>query len=71
MKGVRDVYLSTAQACGRLNISRPTLAKRIRSGEIEAIKLGEARNSPVRVFLSSIEEYEKSRQMAVAQESAA
>jgi|GEM_PF-4388900 len=71
MKGVSDLYLSPAQACGRLDISRPTLLKRIRAGEIKAIKLGEARNSPVRVFLSSIENYEKRRQMAVTERSAA
>lgn len=57
------MYLTPAQACGRLDISRPTLAKRIRDGEIAAIKLGEARNSPVRVLLASIEAYENRRRM--------
>lgn len=66
MKGVSDLYLSPTQACGRLNISPPTLLKRIRAGEIEAIKLGDARNSPVKVLLSSIEKYEERRQMARA-----
>lgn len=64
MKGVSDVYLTPAQACGRLDITRPTLAKRIRAGEIKAIKLGDARNSPVRVLLASIEAYENRRRMA-------
>lgn len=63
-KGVSDVYLTTAQACGRLDITRPTLAKRIKEGQIKAIKLGDARNSPVRVLLSSIEEYEERRRIA-------
>lgn len=57
------MYLTPAQACGRLDISRPTLAKRIRDGEIKAIKLGESRNSPVRVLVASIEAYEKKRRM--------
>lgn len=58
------MYLTTAQACGRLDITRPTLAKRIKEGQIKAIKLGDARNSPVRVLLSSIEEYEKRQRMS-------
>lgn len=62
-KGVSHVYLSRTQACGRLNISPPTLLKRIRAGEIEAIKLGDARNSPVKVPLASIEAYEKKSRM--------
>lgn len=59
------LYLSTAQTCGRLDISRPTLAKRIREGEIAAIKLGDARNSPVRVLLASVEAYEKRQRVTV------
>ncbi|MEO3869412.1 helix-turn-helix domain-containing protein [Nonomuraea sp. B12E4] len=65
-----DVYLTPAQACGRLDITRPTLAKRIRNGEIEAIKLGEARNSPVRVLIASIEAYEERHQMTRAESAA-
>ncbi len=65
------MYLTTAQACGRLDISRPTLAKRINDGEIHAIKLGDARNSPVRVLLASVEAYEKRNRMGVTEESAA
>lgn len=53
------MYVSKMEACGRLNISPPTLLKRIRAGEIKAIKLGEARNSPVKVLLASIEQYEE------------
>jgi excisionase family DNA binding protein len=64
------VYLSTAQACGRLNVCRDTLAKRIREGELEAIK-GPARNSHVKVSLASIEAYEKRNRIAVSEESAA
>lgn len=64
MEGVSDVYLSTAQACGRLNIGRDTLRKRIRAGELIAIK-GEARNSHVRILLASIEAYEERRRMAI------
>ncbi|MER7361845.1 helix-turn-helix domain-containing protein [Nonomuraea wenchangensis] len=57
------MYLSKTEACGRLNISPPTLLKRIRAGEIEAIKLGDARNSPVKVLTASIEAYEARRRM--------
>jgi hypothetical protein len=57
------MYLSRTQACGRLHMSPPTLLKRIRAGEIEAIKTGDARNSPVLVPLASIEAYEKKRRM--------
>lgn len=56
------MYLSTAQACGRLNVSRDTLRKRIREGELVAIK-GPARNSHVKISLASIEAYEKKRRM--------
>lgn len=69
-EGVGDVYISTAQACGRLNISRDTLAKRIREGELDAIK-GTARNSHVKVSLPSIEAYEERRRIAADEESAA
>lgn len=62
MEGESDVYLSTAQTCGRLNIGRDTLRKRILDGELVAIK-GEARNSHVKVLLASIEAYEKKRQI--------
>jgi excisionase family DNA binding protein len=62
MEGVSDVYLSTAQACGRLNIGRDTLRKRIREGELVAIK-GTARNSHVKISLASIEAYEERRRM--------
>lgn len=58
------MYLTRAQACGRLDISPPTLSKHIRNGDLDAIKLGDARNSPVRVLLASIEAYEERRQMA-------
>ncbi|SET51939.1 helix-turn-helix domain-containing protein [Nonomuraea wenchangensis] len=57
------MYLSRTQACGRLNISPPTLLKHIRAGEIEAIKLGDARNSPVKVLITSIEAYEARQRM--------
>lgn len=62
-EGASDMYLSTAQACGRLNISKDTLRKRIRAGELTAIK-GEARNSHVRVSIASIEAYEERRRIA-------
>ncbi|MFI6510045.1 helix-turn-helix domain-containing protein [Streptosporangium sp. NPDC050855] len=64
------MYLSTAQACGRLDIGRATLAKLIREGELEAIK-GTARNSHVKVSEESINAYLKRNRIGVAEESAA
>lgn len=60
------MYLTTAQACGRLNIGRDTLRKRIRDGELEAVK-GPARNSHVRVSLASIEAYEKKHRVPASE----
>jgi hypothetical protein len=70
-KGVSDLYLTRAQACGRLDISPPTLAKHIRNGDLAAIKLGDARNSPVRVLIASIEAYEDRKRITTGTRSAA
>lgn len=50
------MYLSTSQACGKLGISRWTLARLIEAGEIKAIK-GSARNSHLRIPEESVERY--------------
>jgi excisionase family DNA binding protein len=50
------MLLSTAQACGAIGKGRATLAKLIKKGEIVAHK-GAARNSHLRIPLSSIQAY--------------
>lgn len=50
------MYLSTAETCARLRLSRWTVRKLVRHGELQAIK-GPARNSPLRISVRSIEEY--------------
>lgn len=62
------MYLSTREACQRLRISRNTLAKRIRDGELVAIKDGSARNAHVKVSVKSIEAYERRNRIATVAE---
>ena len=50
------MYLSTAQACAKLGISRWTLANLIKAGEIEAVK-GTARNSHLHIPEEAISDY--------------
>jgi excisionase family DNA binding protein len=50
------MYLSAAQACGKLGISRWTLARLIKDGQIEAVK-GTARNSHLHIPEHSIDAY--------------
>jgi excisionase family DNA binding protein len=50
------MYLSTAETCERLRLSRWTVSKLVRSGELEAVK-GPARNSPLRITKASIDAY--------------
>lgn len=62
------MYLSTREACQRLRINRNTLAKRIRDGELVAIKDGNARNAHVKVSVKSIEAYERRNRIATVAE---
>lgn len=50
------MYLSTAETCGRLRLSRWTISKLVRSGELQAVK-GPKRNSPLRISEESIVAY--------------
>ena len=54
------MYLSTAETCARLRLSRWTVRKLVRSGELQAIK-GPARNAPLRISERSIHDYEVRR----------
>lgn len=46
-----------AQAAKRLGVSAKTIKRRIESGEIKAFKLGDSKNSPVRISEESLIEY--------------
>lgn len=61
------MLLSTAQACGAIGKGRATLAKLIKSGEIEAHK-GLARNSHLRIPLASLQAYLDRTRMAAGGE---
>lgn len=54
------MYLSTAETCERLRLSRWTVRKLVRSGELQAIK-GPARNAPLRISERSVHDYEVRR----------
>lgn len=43
------MYLSAAEACERLRVSRETLRKLIKSGQLRAHKVGDGRTSPYRI----------------------
>jgi excisionase family DNA binding protein len=49
-------FLSMAETCRRLRLSRWTVRKLIRDGEIQAVK-GPARNAPIRVYATSVADY--------------
>lgn len=51
------MYLSTAQACAKLGISRWVLMNLIRSGEIEGAIKGKAKNSHLRIPEASVTAY--------------
>lgn len=50
------MYLSTAETCRRLRLSRWTVRKLVRNGDLQAVK-GPARNSPLRIVEQSVEDY--------------
>lgn len=50
------MYLTIAQVCARLNVSRWTVHRRIKSGELEAIKDGNG-NRFVRISEESLARY--------------
>lgn len=49
-------FLSMAETCRRLRLSRWTVRKLVREGEIKAVK-GPARNAHIRVYEQSVEDY--------------
>lgn len=51
------MYLSAAEACERLNVSRETLRILIKSGSLTAHKVGSGRTSPYRISEQAIAEY--------------
>jgi excisionase family DNA binding protein len=53
------VYLSAAEACERLRVSRETLRKLIKSGGLTAHKTSSGRTAPYRISEQAIEEYLK------------
>ena len=51
------MYLSRAEACKRLGVSRETFRKLIKTGELKAHKVGPGRNSPYRISEDEIAAY--------------
>jgi excisionase family DNA binding protein len=49
--------ITTVEAAGMLGVSRATVSRMIRRGEIEGYKLTGAQNSPYRVYRQSILEF--------------
>jgi excisionase family DNA binding protein len=47
-------YMSVAEIALKLGVSAPTIRRRIEDGSLHAVKLGEDRNSPVRVSKRSL-----------------
>ncbi len=44
-----DGYLTVAEVAAELRCSEPTIRRRIRAGELPAVKLGTGRNSSIRI----------------------
>lgn len=59
------MYLTAAEARKRIGVSRETLRKAIKAGDLKAHKSGPARNSHYRISEEAVTEYLK-RQMARA-----
>jgi excisionase family DNA binding protein len=51
------MYLSSKEARERMGVSRETLRKLINSGELTASKIGDGRNSPMRIHVDDIDRY--------------
>lgn len=51
------MYLTAAEACERLRVSRETLRKLIASGDLKAHKVGQGRTSPYRISEEDADEY--------------
>jgi excisionase family DNA binding protein len=60
------MYLTRAEACERLNVSRETLRKLIKSGELKAHKTSAGRTSPYRISEEAIRDYVKRHETLAA-----
>lgn len=59
-----DTYLTRAEACQRLRISRETFRKLVKSGQITVHRTGSAVNSHFRVSEQAIAEYLERQEVA-------
>jgi excisionase family DNA binding protein len=59
-------YLTIAEAGKKLRVSRWTIARLIKSGELHAIK-GDGRNGRVKIAQTSVQEYERRHAIAPAE----
>jgi excisionase family DNA binding protein len=53
-------YVTVAEVAQRLRCSEPTIRRRIRAGDLPAVKLGHGRNSPVRVPAAGLDAWLRS-----------
>ena len=51
------MYLTFAEACERLRLSPEPVRKLIKTGQLKAAKVGDARTSPYRISEEAIAEY--------------
>ena len=51
------MYLSATEVCDRLRVSRDTLTKLIKSGDLKASKIGPHHNSHYRIKESDVDAY--------------
>ena len=49
-----EQFLTIAEACALAKVSRWTMARWIKNGDIRAVKLGKAKSSPVRIYAASL-----------------
>lgn len=51
------MYLTTKETQAKLRVSRETVRQLIKAGELDAHKVGDAPNSPLRISEESIQRY--------------
>lgn len=59
--------LTFAEVCGELRLDKKTVRKLIVSGELEAIKTGDAANAPYRISEGALAEYIERRKVVPVQ----
>jgi len=52
-----DSYYTVSETAALLRLARPTVRNKIARGEIRAVRLGGARNSPLRVPLTELQRF--------------